>query len=125
LCKGGELFDLIKQKKKFDEPPASTIIKTLLSVIAYCHNEGVVHRDLKPRNILLDTNHLSIKVIDFGFATREKMMEDRVGTAEFVAPEVLMGEYTEKCDLWSVGIITYNLLMGKVPFIGGSYGDTC
>lgn len=56
LCKGGELFDELMKKKNFDERYAASIVKQILSAIAYCHSRKVAHRDLKPENVLLDTN---------------------------------------------------------------------
>jgi calcium-dependent protein kinase len=82
----------------------------------------VCHRDLKPENILIDDKDKNtIKLIDFGtsqpFANEEKM-ELVLGTAYYIAPEVLQGNYDEKCDLWSIGVILYILLSGIPPFPG-------
>lgn len=67
LCTGGELFDVILERQTFDEKSAASIIKQVLSAVAYCHSKNVAHRDLKPENILLDTKKNDhIKVIDFG-----------------------------------------------------------
>lgn len=91
----------------------------------------MVHRDLKPENILLDTSKEargSIKVIDFGTASvfrqndgpgeKEKFMSKEVGTAYYIAPEVINLHYTEKCDIWSVGVILYIMISGRPPFDG-------
>jgi len=122
FCEAGELFDEIVKRQRFDERDAAIIIKQLLSAIAYCHSKSVCHRDLKPENILIDNKEtLSIKLIDFGtsqkFDTEEKM-ELILGTAYYIAPEVLKGEYDEKCDVWSCGVILYILLSGSPPFNG-------
>ena len=88
----------------------------------YCHQKQIVHRDLKPENILMDTkNHNTIKVIDFGTSQKfdpNKRMNQIFGTAYYIAPEVLKGDYNEKCDIWSIGVILYILLSGKPPFDG-------
>jgi calcium-dependent protein kinase len=101
----------------------------LLSAVAYCHERGIVHRDLKPENILLDKTseaELTIKVIDFGTAqafSKTADMKSTMGTAYYIAPEVLMKKYNEKCDVWSCGVILYILLSGTPPFNGNSDDD--
>ncbi len=128
--KGGELFDKIieriKKKKIFSEYEASLIFKQIISVIKYCHSKGIVHRDLKPENILFtekeEDNLDNIKIIDFGLSrnyTRNKLSSP-VGTCYYVAPEILIKDYSEKCDIWSAGIILYILLSGEPPFNGNN-----
>lgn len=82
------------------------------------------HRDLKPENILLDSSDgTTIKLIDFGTSQvfeNEEKMELVLGTAYYIAPEVLLGKYNEKCDIWSIGVILYILLSGEPPFPGSS-----
>ena len=101
-------------------------MKQVLSAISYCHDHNIVHRDLKPENILLDekeSDKLTVKVIDFGasqvFDPSEKLTE-RFGTIYYISPEVLKGDYGEKCDIWSLGVILYILLCGEPPFNGDS-----
>lgn len=123
FCAGGELFDKIIELKKFSEIQAAEIMSQLLSAIAYCHNKHVIHRDLKPENILLEEKQdsLSIKVADFGsscFLDSKKKLSGCFGSAYYVAPEVLVGEYNEKCDIWSAGVIMFILLTGKPPYNG-------
>jgi calcium-dependent protein kinase len=90
---------------------------------------NIVHRDLKPENILLESpcprisDKPLIKIIDFGTSTmlREgKNLKKKIGTAYYVAPEVLSKCYNEKCDIWSIGIILYVLLSGRPPFTGSN-----
>ncbi|TNV80972.1 hypothetical protein FGO68_gene3591 [Halteria grandinella] len=123
FCQGGELFDEIIARGKFSERDAAHVIKQLLSAISYCHTRKICHRDLKPENILIDNKEtLSIKLIDFGTSQKfedEEKMELVLGTAYYIAPEVLKGEYDEKCDVWSIGVILYILLSGEPPFPGG------
>jgi len=125
LFKGGELFDAIINSGKFKESTARVLIKRLLGCIYYCHSKGIVHRDLKPENILLepDMDFDKMKIIDFGTAIpfakgNRKGLSEVLGTPFYIAPEVLAGNYTEKCDIWSIGVITYMLLSGKAPFFG-------
>ena len=122
-CKGGELFDIISQKGSFTEKEACIIMKQLMSGICYCHQNGVVHRDLKPENILMESNsdNFSIKIIDWGCAKtikKKEKLHQADGTSYYIAPEVLRGNYDEKCDIWSCGVIFYILLCGYPPFNG-------
>jgi len=103
------------------------VTKQILQAIAYCHAQNVAHRDLKPENVLIDTkNKGSIKVIDFGtshaYDTENHTMHQIYGTPYYIAPEVLVGNYDEKCDLWSIGVILYIMMCGRPPF-GGSNDD--
>lgn len=101
----------------------------LLSAINYCHKRKVVHRDLKPENVLVSRgkdNSIIIKVIDFGTAEvffPNKRLKETFGTCYYIAPEVLLHCYTEKCDVWSCGVILYILLSGFPPFSGKSDDD--
>ncbi len=129
-CLGGELFDRIiehiNSKSMFSEKEAATIFKQMVSAICYCHAQKICHRDLKPENLLfLNTSVDSpLKVIDFGlsriFGKNKDKMTTKVGTAYYVSPEVLNGEYDEKCDIWSCGVILYILLTGDPPFNGAN-----
>ena len=122
LCEGGELFDEILARGMFNETDAAFILKQVLSAVAYCHSKKVAHRDIKPENILIDNkDKLTIKLIDFGTSQvfeNEEKMELVMGSAYYIAPEILTGKYNEKCDIWSIGVILYILLSGKPPFNG-------
>ncbi len=123
LCSGGELFDRIIKQGKFSESEAANIMGKILSALSYLHKLGICHRDLKPENFIFSSPDpdAEIKIIDFGLATRqlkEGQMSDAVGTAYYVAPEVLKGVYTNACDVWSLGVIFYIMLSGKPPFPG-------
>jgi len=123
FCQGGELFDAISKKGNFSEIEAAKIMKQVLSAVCYSHQNNIVHRDLKPENILLDDkgNDLTIKIIDWGCAKsfkKNEKMTNRDGTPYYIAPEVLEGNYDEKCDVWSCGVILYIMLCGYPPFDG-------
>ena len=125
LCGGGELFDAIISRGKYSEKDAADLIRTIVSVVAHCHNMGVIHRDLKPENFLLQTNDPNSPVLctDFGLSVFYKPGEkfkDIVGSAYYVAPEVLKRHYGPEADIWSCGVILYILLSGMPPF----WGDT-
>lgn len=125
---GGELFDEIISRGKFDERNAAILMKQLLSCIAYCHSHNIMHRDLKPENVLLENNKDfdTIKVIDFGTALAceaGKKYSETIGTPYYIAPEVLNSNYGKECDLWSLGVMAYILMSGIPPFNGGTDGE--
>lgn len=130
LCEGGELADELKEKGTFSEDETRTIVARLTSAISYLHKDGMVHRDLKLENILLSKNpddssdNLYIKVTDFGLSvvkggvSHENMMMDFCGTPMYMAPEIIENKtYSEKCDVWAIGVIVYTLLCGQPPFV--------
>ncbi|XP_076909197.1 calcium-dependent protein kinase 28-like [Bidens hawaiensis] len=123
LCEGGELLDRILGKKdsRYSEKDAAIVVRQMLKVAAECHLHGLVHRDMKPENFLFkskkDDSHL--KATDFGlsdFIKPGKKFTDIVGSAYYVAPEVLKRKSGPESDVWSVGVITYILLCGRRPF---------
>ncbi|CAO2827974.1 unnamed protein product [Amaranthus hypochondriacus] len=122
LCRGGELLDrILSRGGKYTEDDAKTVLLQILNVVSFCHLQGVVHRDLKPENFLFmskDEDSL-LKAIDFGlsdFVKPDEKLNDIVGSAYYVAPEVLHRSYTTEADVWSVGVIAYILLCGSRPF---------
>lgn len=122
-CSGGELFAEIIKRKSFSEIHAAQMMQQLLSAVSYLHDNQIIHRDLKPENILLEEQNdtMNIKLIDFGTAisiTAGINEKTAMGTAYYIAPEVLSGEYDEKCDMWSAGVIAFILLSGQPPFQG-------
>ena len=126
FCDGGELFSAISEKGFFTELEANKLIKQILQTINYLHQNNIVHRDLKPENIMLMANGKDLKVIDFGTAIelpRKRKLTKFIGTAYYIAPEVISQNYDEKCDIWSCGIILYILLCGYPPFNGRSNND--
>ena len=119
---GGGLFDSLIHNVGFTEHASAVLIKQILSAVAYLHSKKIAHRDIKPENILFVSNDaLNVKLLDFGNSRKmgeNEAMSGVYGTAYYVAPEVLQGNYTEKCDVWSVGVILYMLLSGNPPFNG-------
>ncbi|KAJ9679942.1 hypothetical protein PVL29_021749 [Vitis rotundifolia] len=122
LCEGGELLDrILSRGGRYREEDAKAIVVQILNVVAFCHLQGVVHRDLKPENFLFTTRDedAQMKVIDFGlsdFIRTDQRLNDIVGSAYYVAPEVLHRSYNLEADVWSIGVITYILLCGSRPF---------
>ncbi|GAV73243.1 Pkinase domain-containing protein [Cephalotus follicularis] len=122
LCEGGELLDrILSRGGRYSEEDAKTIVLQIVTVVAFCHLQGVMHRDLKPENFLFTTQDedAPMKIIDFGlsdFIRPDQRLNDIVGSAYYVAPEVLHRSYSVEADTWSVGVITYILLCGSRPF---------
>ncbi|RXW20333.1 hypothetical protein EST38_g5523 [Candolleomyces aberdarensis] len=120
LCSGGELFDYLVEKERLPEDEGKIIFGQLCLAVAYLHDNGIVHRDLKLENVLLD-ERCRVKLGDFGF-TREyergNYMETFCGTTGYAAPEMLQGRKYQgpEVDVWSLGIILYCLLTGTLPF---------
>ncbi|EGO19924.1 hypothetical protein SERLADRAFT_442739 [Serpula lacrymans var. lacrymans S7.9] len=114
LCCGGELFDYLAEKGRLTEDETKIIFGQLCLAVAYLHDKGIVHRDLKLENVLLD-ERCRVKLGDFGF-TREYdrgvYMETFCGTTGYASPEMLQAEV----DIWSMGVILYCLLTGTLPF---------
>lgn len=121
--KGGNLADYImKEGVTLSEDKAKKYFVQLLSAIEHCHNLGIAHRDLKPENILLTEQNI-LKVSDFGLSSlvtrdQEKLLHTTCGTINYIAPEVLrnMGYDGHKADIWSLGVILYNMLSKELPF---------
>ncbi|KAK8472940.1 hypothetical protein PHAVU_001G002800 [Phaseolus vulgaris] len=121
LCLGGELFDRITAKGSYSESEAASIFRQVVNVVHACHFMGVMHRDLKPENFLLANKDpkAPLKATDFGlsvFIEEDKVYRELVGSAYYVAPEVLQKSYGKEIDVWSAGIILYILLSGVPPF---------
>jgi serine/threonine protein kinase len=122
LCDGGELLDrILARGGKYPEDDAKAIVVQILTVVSFCHLQGVVHRDLKPENFLFTSSRedSDLKLIDFGlsdFIRPDERLNDIVGSAYYVAPEVLHRSYSLEADIWSIGVITYILLCGSRPF---------
>ncbi|PON97582.1 Serine/threonine protein kinase [Trema orientale] len=121
LCAGGELFDRIIAKGHYTERAAASLLRTIVQIVHTCHSMGVIHRDLKPENFLLlnkDENS-PLKATDFGlsvFYKQGEVFKDIVGSAYYIAPEVLKRRYGPEVDIWSVGVMLYILLCGVPPF---------
>lgn len=119
---GRSLREFLKDRKLVYEEFLK-IISQILNGLNYIHNRGIVHRDLKPENILVDSN-LNVKVADFGLALSENEMqvtqqESIVGTPGYMSPEQIRGETLDnRSDIFSFGIIAFELLTGNNPFIG-------
>lgn len=123
LVPGGELFEAISRGGRLSEKTTQRLTTQILKTLAYLHKAGIVHRDLKPENVLLtdrNVDRADIKIADFGLSClcgpSEKLVQP-CGTLAYVAPEVLtLQGYNHRVDMWSLGVMVYLLLSGKLPF---------
>lgn len=119
---GGSLFDRLKEKRRYGEEEAKVALQQVLSSIECLHSQGIVHCDVKLDNFVYDRQGSDkLKLVDFGFSQEWNPnswtnLTESIGTLFFTAPEVLDGRYTSQCDLWSVGVISFMLMSGKIPF---------
>lgn len=120
---GGDMFDFL-QERGFDikESQAKTYVKKIANALAYLHSFGIAYRDLKPENILMSSSDdtADIKISDFGLSkiiAPNERSDEPFGTISYAAPEVLLGNsYDKSVDLWSLGVVTYLLVSGTLPF---------
>jgi serine/threonine protein kinase len=122
ICEGGDLLERINEYGFMAEPEAKTYFRQLVSAVAFCHERGIVHRDLKLENILVDGAG-QIKLADFGFAgfydvLGRKRMYEYCGSPPYAAPEIFMGRpyIGPEIDAWSLGVVLYALCTGSLPF---------
>ena len=121
LVSGGDLFDFISEKSCLSENLSCHFFRQLISVLEYLISMGITHRDIKPENILLDENHESIKVIDFGlsnYCEDDELLGSSCGSPCYASPEMLSGNpyHGVKTDIWSAGVVLYSMLVGSLPF---------
>lgn len=122
-CEGGELYYRLQKRGVYTDADAAEAMRQMLRAVAYLHSNKIVHRDLKLENFLNASDKSpQLKLIDFGFAKiwdSSTLMMASCGSIAYVSPDVLSGRgYTNKCDIWSLGVIAWMLLSGYPPFHG-------
>ena len=122
-CSGGDLFSYLENRSfRVSEKRASTIIHKMSTAVYYMHSFGVAHRDLKPENVLMtsDDDDGDIRILDFGLSKilgPYEKCDEPYGTLTYCAPEIIVDEpYSKAVDLWSLGIMSYLMVSGKLPF---------
>uniref|UniRef100_H2YVX8 cGMP-dependent protein kinase n=1 Tax=Ciona savignyi TaxID=51511 RepID=H2YVX8_CIOSA len=120
-CLGGELWTVLRDKGHFDDSAARFYTACVVEAFTYMHARGIIYRDLKPENLLLDTRGYA-KLVDFGFAKRigfSRKTWTFCGTPEYVAPEIILNKgHDLSADYWSLGILMFELMTGSPPFSG-------
>jgi serine/threonine protein kinase len=133
LLEGGEICSF--QKGKLDQESTSHILRSILKALVHLDIKGIMHRDLKPDNIIFKKKDCSasentVKLVDFGLASRcdvDNYLFRRCGTPGFIAPEVINSKkddttmFSTKCDIFSAGVIFYFMLTGKIPYEGKNF----
>ena len=120
----GQLYEIVQEDKKLPENEIKNIALQLTSALFYLHSNNIIHRDIKPQNVLISASGI-IKICDFGFARaidNKTMITSIKGTPLYMAPELLKEyPYNKKADLWSLGVILYELYVGQPPFYTNSF----
>lgn len=117
----GELYKQLRREKRFSERKTARYVAQMVFALRYLHQRNVIHRDIKPENILIGI-HDEIKISDFGWSVRSSTNRRNTlcGTLDYLPPEMMKPtgsvEYDERVDLWSLGVLTYELLVGSPPF---------
>ena len=125
---GGELYKHLQAQpnKRYDETRTANYISQLIEALSYLHSKDVIHRDIKPENLL--NSQGTIKIADFGwsvYAPQEGRRETLCGTLDYLPPEMVKGDKHDKnVDIWSLGILCYELLCGFPPFETDTHNET-
>jgi serine/threonine protein kinase len=127
MCEGGELFNFLVTEAEVPESECKRIIREILRAVGHLHENNLIHRDVKPENILFDIDKATplvspktVKLIDFDtcmeWTPTTPKIKSFVGTPGYIAPEALLGEASPQSDLWSIGVICYILMTGETPW---------
>nr|CAB3224784.1 aurora kinase [Phallusia mammillata] len=122
----GEMFKELMKQGRFNEELTATYIAELADALKYCHSKKVIHRDIKPENLLMGLRG-ELKIADFGWSVHAPSSKRQTlcGTLDYLPPEMVEGKnHDEGVDLWTLGILCYEFLVGKPPFESQSNQDT-
>jgi serine/threonine protein kinase len=122
----GELFKILREAQYFDERTAAGYIIQMCDAISYCHSKHVIHRDIKPENIMVGVNG-ELKIADFGWSVHAPASRRTTicGTPDYLPPEMIEGkEHDATVDVWAIGILLYEFLVGSPPFEENRQIDT-
>ncbi|KAJ3437337.1 aurora a [Anaeramoeba flamelloides] len=122
----GELYKKLCKLGHFDEKTCSQYISSLASALSYCHSKHVIHRDIKPENILISING-DLKIADFGWSVHapNSRRNTMCGTLDYLPPEMILGKaHDQNVDLWSLGVLLYEFLVGTPPFETEGHQET-
>ena len=115
-CLGGDVWTILQKRKFLDENSAKFMTACVVEAFDYLHVRGIVYRDLKPENLLLDAKGY-VKLVDFGFAKKVNPPEKTwtfAGTPEYLAPEIILNKGHDRAvDYWSLGIFVHELMVGR------------
>ena len=123
---GGELYKRLTSKGRFSEHLSARYISDLSQALNFCHQKHVIHRDIKPENLLIGANG-EIKIADFGWSVHAPTSRRNTlcGTLDYLPPEMVEGrEHDEMVDVWSLGVLLYEFLVGKPPFEAEGHNAT-
>lgn len=124
----GEMYKVLQKQPhgRFDDARTAKYVRQLADALKYCHSKKVIHRDIKPENLLLDMKG-DLKIADFGWSVHapSSRRATMCGTLDYLPPEMVEGSFhDEKVDLWSLGVLCYEFLVGKPPFETESHQET-
>ncbi|KAJ1480855.1 aurora A complexed with an inhibitor discovered through site-directed dynamic tethering [Baffinella frigidus] len=122
----GELYKDLQKLKRFPEDRAAYYIGSLAGSLLYCHEKNVIHRDIKPENLLVDSKG-EVKIADFGWSVHAPSSKRHTlcGTLDYLPPEMVEGQAHDKSvDIWSLGVLAYEFLVGSPPFEAQGHSET-
>uniref|UniRef100_A0A3B4B654 non-specific serine/threonine protein kinase n=1 Tax=Periophthalmus magnuspinnatus TaxID=409849 RepID=A0A3B4B654_9GOBI len=122
----GEMYKELQRCGRFDDQRSATYMEEISDALMYCHEKKVIHRDIKPENLLLGYRG-ELKIADFGWSVHAPSLRRRTmcGTLDYLPPEMIEGHtHSEKVDLWCIGVLCYECLVGNPPFETASHSET-